>query len=357
MNELKKFLIFLSLFDYTYTKFQLIVDAMGQEISLKKFCKTKFDEKILSKEQYDSMLEKADENLIKNYYENLRNKDITLLTKYDDKYPENLRNLPDAPFFLFCKGDIELLNSPSLAVVGTRKPTNYGRIVTEKIVGEVAKKKVTIISGLAYGVDSIAHRKTLEVGGKTIAILGSGFNYIYPSEHQALADEIAKKGLLVSEYPPSKKSTKYTFPQRNRIIAGLSDGVLVTEAGIKSGTIHTKEFALEYGKNLYAIPGDINSSMSQLTNDIIKSGQGALVTTGDDILKDYKIKEEKKESFVINVSAEEQIIVNILQSGAKEIDELARESGFDVNILNSYLTTLEISGIISRLPGNFIALI
>lgn len=357
MDDFKEFLVFLSQFDYTHSKFEQILNCVGDNPTLKKFCKTKFDEKVLSKEHFEQMVNLADKTMVANYFTNLQNDDITLLTKYDEDYPEKLKGFYDAPFFLFCKGDISLLNNPSIAVVGTRKPSSYGKMVTNKIVGDLACAGITIISGLAYGLDSVAHRKTLEVGGKTIAVLGSGFNKIYPTDHAGLAREIAEKGLLVSEYPPSKTATKYTFPQRNRIISGLSDGVLITEASFKSGTILTKDFALEQGKNIYAVPGNIDSNLSQLTNDVIKSGQGMLVDCAKDILDDFDLDEVKeKRKIDYQLSMEEQIIVNILSGGAKEFDQIVKESGINTNLVNSYLTTLEISGIISRLPGNLVTL-
>ena len=357
MDEFKEFLIFLSQFDFTFSKFEQIVHEMGDHPTLKKFCKTKVDDKVLTSAQYDEMLALADKALVSNYFKNLQDKEVVVLTKYDDEYPDKLRYLSDSPFFLFCKGDLSLLNQPSIAVVGTRKPSGYGQMVTNKIVGDLATAGLVIISGLAYGLDSVAHRKTLEVGGRTIAVLGSGFNKIYPTEHESLADEIARTGLLVSEYPMSKIATKYTFPQRNRIISGLSDGVLITEASFKSGTILTKDYALEQGKNIYAVPGNIDSTLSQLTNDVIKSGQGMLVESAKDILDDFDLKVIKKnKSHQNNFSIEEEIIINILSNGAKEFDQIVKESGFNTNLVNSYLTTLEISGIICRLPGNLVTL-
>ena len=228
-------------------------------------------------------------------------------------------------------------------------------MITNKLVGDIAQHKITIVSGLAYGVDSIAHRKCLECGGKTIAVLGSGLNEIYPAEHKGLADEIAEKGLLISEYPPNKIATKYTFPQRNRIIAGLGDGVLITEANFKSGTIHTKDYALEYGKNIYSVPGNVDSELSYLTNDIIKSGQASCVTSSQDILNDYDVDNiTSKKSYQLSI--EEQMIVNLLEDGMKEMDFLIKNCNLSTNIFNSCLTTLEIRGIINRLPGGFIVL-
>ena len=356
MESKREFLVFLSQFDLTYTKCQQIVESMSDELSVKNFCKTRFDDKILSNEQKEKMLEKADKQLIENYERNLENSDIKLVTKLDSNYPEKLKYFDDAPFFLFCKGDISLLVKPSLAVVGTRKPTSYGRMATERLVGDVAKYGVVIISGLAYGVDSIAHRQCLEVGGKTIAVLGSGLNEIYPAEHVGLAKEIVQKGgLIISEYSPNRKATQYTFPARNRIIAGLSDGVLITEASLKSGTVHTRDFALDYGKNVYAVPGNIFDNESMLTNDMIKSGQASAVTCAKDILDDYQIQQTSMK-LEIELTEEEKKIVEILSTGKKEVDEIVKESGFNVNLLNIYLTTLEINGIIRRLQGNEIIL-
>ena len=355
-SEMKKFLVFLSMFDFGHSKNQQIIEALGDDVTLKHFCKNKFDEKVLSREIFEKMKERADETRIKNYYNNLLNDDIILLTKYEEKYPQKLKNLNDAPFFLFCKGDLSLLSMPSLAVVGTRKPTAYGRMATERLVKDVAAAGVVIISGLAYGVDSIAHRKCLEVGGKTIAVLGSGLHEIYPAEHQSLADEIARVGLLMSEYSPNKKATKYSFPQRNRILAGLSDGVLITEASMKSGTMHTKDFALDYGKNVYAVPGNIDSPSSELTNEIIKTGQAQCVTKSADILQDYNMEGGESGKTNYQLSIEEQAIVSLLEDGMKDIDYLTKNCGLNISLFNTYLTTLEIRGIIKRLPGGMISL-
>lgn len=361
MSDLKELLIFLSQFDLTNHKIRQILDILGDNASIKSFKKAKLDKtKILTSENYQKMLEMADEQLVKTFVVNQAERGIKVVCKFDDDYPQKLFDLDDAPYVLYYKGDISLANKPSLSVVGTRKPTNYGRLATEKIVGDVARAGVVIVSGLAYGVDSIAHRKCLEVGGKTIAVLGGGFNNIYPAEHKGLADEIAEKGLLLSEYRPKKVATKYSFPTRNRIVAGLGDGVLITEASFKSGTIHTKEFALDFGRNIYAVPGNIDNSNSSLTNDIIKRGQAELVTDANDILEDYPElqKKEKKEGKVdySYLSLEEQQILAQLTNGMKTVEEITKNCDISINILNSYLTTLEISGIISRMPGGYISL-
>ncbi len=356
MTDEERFLIFISQFNLSLNKINDILNNLD-EISIDGFVKARNLDVLLKDENVAHMKESASDRRVSSYFANLKEKDIKVITKFSEDYPEKLLGLDDAPYYLFCKGDLSLLNTKSIGIVGTRTPTNYGRIITDRFAGELAGAGVTIISGLAYGVDSIAHRKALEVGGKTIAVLGSGFNYIYPSEHTALANEIAEKGLLISEYCPSIKATRYTFPQRNRIVAGLSDGILITEAGVKSGTVHTKDFALDYGKTVFAVPGNITSEMSALTNDIIVSGQGQGVVDPKYILEELGISDfAKKPKKVLQLGIIEGKIVEILKNGEKDIDFISENCNLNINSLNSYLTTMEISGIIRRMPGGYYSL-
>lgn len=361
MSDLNKLLIFLSQFDLTNSKIKQIVDYLGDNPSIKSFRKAKLDKvNILTTENLQKMLSFAEEEYVDTFLINQAAQGVKVVCKDDEDFPEKLYNIDDVPYILYYKGDLSLLKNPSLAVVGTRKPTNYGRYVTEKLVRDVAEAGIVIISGLAYGIDSIAHRKCLEVGGKTIAVLGGGFDKIYPSEHQSLADEIAQKGLLISEYRPKRVATKYTFPHRNRIVAGLCDSLLITEASFKSGTIHTKDFAIDYGKDVFAVPGNIDSENSALPNEMIKTGQGIVATSSKDILQSFGINEltSKKnvKSIAQNVSIDENQILSQLVDGAKTIDELIKNSSLNINIFNTCLTTLEISGLISRMPGGYITL-
>lgn len=362
MTEQKILTIFLSQFDFSSNKIAKIIEFLGENASLKGFKKTKFPEKVLPAEQKEKMLNMAEEELVKTYVVNLADRGIKIVTREENDFPQKLLDLSDCPQILYYMGDLSLANLSSLSIVGTRKPTGYGRIVTERISADVSASGVVVVSGLAYGVDSIAHRKCLEVGGKTIAVLGGGFEHIYPQEHHSLAMEIAEKGLLLSEFRPKYNATKYSFPLRNRIIAGLGDGVLITEASFNSGTIHTKDFALEYGKNVYAVPGNIDSPLSQLTNDMIKSGQATVVTKSDDILIDYSKKDltqsigQQKIQTNFNVTENEQKVLNALKNGMLSLEELTQSVQLPANILNSCLTTLEISGLIRRLPAGTISL-
>ena len=350
---LKDVLLFLSMFELTNKKMENVLNLVRNKniSSLKDLIDDEDFCDLLSTNEYHNIL-KSDDRIFKSLKDNLERDNIQVVTKDDEDYPESLLDLPDAPMILFAKGDLSILNGKCLSAVGSRMPSNYGKYVTDKFVGEIARAGVVIVSGLAYGVDSIAHRKALEAGGKTVAVLGGGFNHIYPEAHTDLARTIAEKGLLLSEYAPFVKPTKFSFPRRNRIIAGLSEGVLITEAGMKSGTIHTKEFAMEYGKDIFAVPGNVNSPKSELPNHLIKTAQAECVLSGEDILEFYGIKKDNQEKRQINLNMEEQLILELLKNGEKNFDYLAKNSQISVNFLNSYLTTLEIRGLIRRMPAD-----
>ena len=353
MDNYKKFLIFLSKYELTNKKLESIINIVEDKNieSIDNLIEDADIVNLLSSNEYHEMLKDANERFLSSLIANLEQSGVKVITKKDEEYPKSLADLQDAPMILYAKGDLSLLNSKAISIVGTRSPSNYGKYVTEKFAETLAKAGLTIVSGLAYGIDAISHKKALEVNGKTIAVLGGGFNHIYPEIHTSLANEIAEKGLLISEYAPFIRPTKYSFPKRNRIIAGLSLGTLITEASGKSGTIHTKEFALEYGRDLFAVPGNINSPKSELPNILIKSAQAECVLSGDDILEYYGIDKVKQEKKTLSLSIEEEIILNLLKNGEQDFDYLAKNSNISVNNLNSYLTTLEIRGLIKRMPA------
>lgn len=276
---------------------------------------------------------------------------VKIITYINPHYPERLKNIDNPPFVLYCIGDINLLNSQSIGIVGSRKVTNYGRIVTEKFATALAKAGLTVISGLAHGVDSIAHQSTLDVNGKTIAVLGGGFANIYPAENYGLALKIAKTGLLVTEYSYYQNNDAFHFPLRNRIIAGLSDGVLITEASEQSGTMHTKNYAIDYGKELYLVPGNITSSSSGGCNNAIKNLQGAVVLSPQDILDNYNTQ-LKMEDKKIELTSDEKLIINIIGDEELPFQVIALKSKLDINKLNSLLIAMQLKGIIKKVAGN-----
>ena len=347
----KKILTYLSLAEIPNKKMETVMEIVEENgiDDIKKLVADKGVMSVLSANEYANLAKKFD--VFDSYVKNLKSDGIEVIIIDDENYPNRLKDLPDAPLLLYAKGDVSLLNGDCFSIVGTRMPSNYGKFVTEKLARELAEAGLTIVSGLAYGVDSLSHRSALEVGGKTIAVLGGGLNHIYPEANTNLAEEIMKKGLVISEYPPFSPPTKYTFPLRNRIIAGLSLGTLITEASKKSGTIHTKDYTLDYGRDLFAVPGNINSSKSELPNELIRSSQAECVIEADDILKFYGFDGVKKEEKTVEVSFDEQTILNLLKDGEQDFDYLAQKSQLPTNILNSCLTTLEIRGLIRRMPS------
>ncbi len=313
---------------------------------------------ILDSKMFAKMSYALDENFINNQlvgYENMRVIPVTIASK---NYSKLLLTTAVPPLVLYCKGDVSLLNATSLAIVGTRRCTRYGKSVTKTFAKELSLQGYCIVAGLCHGIDTIAHEETLANNGKTIAVLGGGVNEVYPASNRELAKEIVEKGLLISEYKPNSRPVGYHFPIRNRIIAGLCDGVVITEAGVKSGAMHTKEYALEAERDLFVVPGNIDNFASKGCNRIIKSLQGCMVTGVEDILEVYgknKLKAKGKSSNSIQLSIEEQLILNILKSDEVHYDELLVKTKLDPKKLNTLLTTMQVRGLISKLPGNFYA--
>ena len=221
------------------------------------------------------------------YIEYMEKNKIELISMYDKYYPEKLKEIYDKPIVLYIKGNKEILNKFSLAIIGCREYSKYGENICNKISYDIAKKGIVTVSGLAKGIDSIAHKATLKAKGKTIAVIGSGIDKIYPYENIGLANEIIKNGgAIISEYIVGTKAQKMHFPARNRIISGISNGVVVIEAKKKSGTMITVDFALEQGKEIFAIPGNVTNINSEGTNELIKQG-AKCITNAEDIFEEY----------------------------------------------------------------------
>lgn len=275
------------------------------------------------------------------------------LFREDPDYPAAFRELSEPPFVLYCKGDESLLNSECFAVVGTRVPTRYGRDVTETFSKDIATAGFTIVSGLARGVDAIAHRSALEVGGKTIGVIGCGVDRVYPAENKELYEEIAEKGLILSEYFFGEKPVNYHFPERNRLISALSMGILVTEAGLKSGTMITVEYALDQNKDVFVVPGNVFSEKSKGTNELLHNPQCLPACSSEDVLDYYKKEVSKKEEQAIQLSTSEIIVYDLLKDDEKHFEELISETGLPMGELMSTLTKLEVMGVIKKLPGNY----
>lgn len=272
----------------------------------------------------------------------------------DKEYPKLLAEIFDPPMILYSRGNIELLNSACVAVVGSRKHTYYSKSVLEKIIPALALAKLTIVSGLALGVDGLAHYLALENGGATIGVLGSGIDNIYPTANIALGERILKQGgLILSEYSPGTRPYKSNFPVRNRIIAGLSVGTLVVEARHDSGSLITAGLANEYGREVFAVPGPIDNFASEGTNALIKQG-AKMVTSADDILSELNLELSSAENLLLEPqNKEEELIFTLLEKGALPVDKIAKETSLDIVTVNSLMSVLEISGKVEKVDSGF----
>lgn len=276
-------------------------------------------------------------------------------TIFPDKhnYLQIVSTIADSPKKLYMYGSLPSDRITSVAIVGSRKPTAYGREVTYNLSYELAKRGLIIISGLAYGVDAIAHQAAIDAGSRTIAVLASGVDQIYPKAHHQLARRIVENGgAIISEYEPGVTARDFQFLARNRIVSGLSDAVIVTEAARRSGTLSTVRHALEQGREVFAVPGNITSPLSSGCNAVIKQGAHPL-TTYEDVLEVIAPSLLKPQSgFVFTSTAEQAIIVKLLQSGIRDGDKLHEKSGLEIREFSQTMTMLEMDGIIYPLGGN-----
>lgn len=280
----------------------------------------------------------------------LKKNRVKVLNLKSKNYPEDLRNISQPPVFLYYKGDISLLENRKIGVVGTRKATSYGRITCEKMTEDLVSNEITTVSGLALGIDSICHKRTLEKSGKTIAVVGSGLDIIYPKENRILWEQIERSGLIISEYPLGTEPIGYNFPMRNRIIVGLSRGILVIESQKKGGSLITAELALEEGREVFAVPGDIFSPSSEGCNNLIKNSQAKLTTDIKDIITEYGWEIKNNKNSNLSLTSYEEKIFFLLEK-EKNLDELILESSFKAGEILSILMDLEIKHAIVSIPG------
>jgi DNA processing protein len=291
----------------------------------------------------------------------MEDNDIRLMTREDPLFPEALRNIYMPPAGLFAKGDLSLLkDSIKIGIVGSRNPTVLGKKYAKTFAHALSSVGMTVVSGLAAGIDGQSHWGSVEEIGGTIGVLGTGIDICYPRLNQKLFDRMSEKALILSEFSLGAKPLPYHFPQRNRIISGLSQGVLVIEARKKSGSLITVNHALEQGKNVYVIPGAISESQWAGGNQLLKEG-AKLVTAPEDILEDFIIidKRSKIENAIqtdekILESPDEQSLYLLIKKGYQTIDELVVQSGLPVNTVNSLLTMMEIEEIIDVKYGNIV---
>ncbi|MBI4432817.1 MAG: DNA-protecting protein DprA [Candidatus Omnitrophica bacterium] len=278
---------------------------------------------------------------------------VDMIGIFDERYPAELKAIYDPPILLYVKGSLPA-GGQKIAVVGSRLASTYGRETAKRFSRQMAAAGVTIVSGLAEGIDAAAHEGALEADGVTLAVFGCGLSTIYPRQHKKLAEAILKRGALISEYPMGMAPLAAYFPMRNRIISGLSNAVLVVEAKAKSGALITADCALEEGREVFAVPGNIDSSRSLGTNALLKQG-AKMVTSVADILSDLGLeaKTQNGENRLKNLALgkEENKILDLLDAEALQMDGIISETGFTVSETASFLALLELKGLVKELPG------
>jgi len=282
--------------------------------------------------------------------------EVEILSLRDPLYPERLRTIYDPPVLLFVRGQWDRADFPAIAVVGTRRATSYGRQISEWFARDLAGYGLTVVSGAARGVDTAAHRGALRSSGKTIAVLGCGIDVCYPRENRDLLEEIAASGAVISEYPPGTEPDSWRFPARNRIISGLSMGVVVIEAPEDSGALITVDFALEQGREIFAVPGNIDSGRSRGCHRLIKEG-AHLVENPKEILQGLglyveEVPSPRQMAMPLDLPEEDIALLNLLSLQPKLLDQILEEIGLPSARVLSRLTFLELKGHIKRLPGN-----
>lgn len=289
----------------------------------------------------------------------IKKNNIKVIKYSDSEYPEALKNIEDAPILLYCVGELSEDDRYAIAIVGSRQMSSYGRAVAEKLAYELASLGITIVSGMARGIDSVAHKGALRVKGRSIAVLGSGIDNLYPTENKDLFNEISSSGAVISEFSLGTPPNKENFPKRNRLISGLSLGVIVVEATINSGSLITANYALEQGREVFAVPGSIFSKNSEGTNLLIKKGAKP-INKVEDVIEELapklkrlvissSVSNEKKT--LLEINDEEKAICNILSEEPKHIDNISRELNMPVAQLSGMLLSLELKGVVRQLDG------
>ena len=293
------------------------------------------------------------------YIDNLRKKcddlGVTFIQRESDEFPDLLRDIPNAPIGLFCLGELPPQDSPKVAVIGSRRCSEYGLIASRLVAKPLSEAGAVIVSGMARGIDSMAHRGAIQGGGKTVAVLGTGVDLCYPAENRSLRQEIIANGCLVSEYPPGTAAKKHFFPQRNRIISGMSLGVIVVEAGKKSGTLGTVDHAADQGREVFAVPGNISSKLSEGTNTLIRDGAHPVQDYSDVLYVLGFMPKPGEEPSVgkpsVPLAPDEKLVYDSLGYEPTSYEILLDVTGFTCGRLHFVLTGLEIKGHLLKLPG------
>ncbi len=319
------------------------------EAQKKELCSLPFANAVI----YEQVLDESIRKKSRKVFEVVRRSRVNMVSIQDRCYPEGLKQIYDPPLVLYVKGKL-ISDEKMVAVVGSRKATGYGLEVARKLSYELVSSGITVISGMARGIDSAAHKGALEGGGRTVAVLGCGTDTVYPPENRRLMKQIEKNGAVISEYPPGTPPLPRNFVARNRIISGASMGTVVVEAGERSGSLITAGYALEQGRDVFAVPGNIDSEVSRGTNKLIKDGAKVVASVNDILEEVNSMHYGTREAGAIYSSDRDDIqdiVMDVLKNGPKHTETLAFESGIDRNKLENVLILMELNGIVDRKKG------
>jgi len=285
-----------------------------------------------------------------------------LISIWDQEYPQLLKKIYDPPILFYLLGELIERDQYSIAIVGTRQPTNYGKVQAERISMDFAKQGITVVSGMARGIDSIAHNAAIKSGGRTIAIIGSGLDVIYPPENKKLFEKIAEAGAVISEFPLGTKPDAQNFPKRNRIISGLSLGVIIIETGITGGAMQTAAFALDQNREVFALPGNVGVKQADGTNLLIQKSEAELIRSAEDVILELELKlkpvlGKNIPKQQIDLSLFEEKILNVLNSEPLQIDKIASLTNSSTSDCLVNLLSLEFKGLVKQLPGKMFAIL
>ncbi|MGV3509655.1 MAG: DNA-processing protein DprA [Sphingobacteriaceae bacterium] len=311
--------------------------------------------------------EKTAKSILQHDFFERAEKELEFVEKYkiktffysDEDYPKRLRNCYDAPVLLYYKGNAELNNARVVSIVGTRNATSYGKELTDSLVDELQKHNVLVVSGLAYGIDAMAHKACLKYDIPTIGVVGHGLDRIYPAQHRSLAEKMVNKGGLLTEFPSQTNPDRENFPKRNRIVAGLADATIIVEASLTGGALITAELANSYNRDVFSFPGNVNQEFSAGCNYLIKTNRANLITSAKDleyilgwICEKPKDEQQKQLSLRLNLSSDEKKIVDVLiAKGQTAVDEISIETQLPQSKLAITILGLEMQGVVIALPG------
>lgn len=334
-------------------RMRALLDYFGEARSIWYAPESELRQAGLGPKLLDSFIQSREQIQLEKIWSRIEKLGVVVLTWRDDRYPVRLKEIENSPPVLYVRGSILEEDSWAVAIVGTRRITSYGRQVTLDVADGLASNGVTVVSGLARGVDAVAHRAALEAGGRTIAVLGSGVDKIYPPEHRQLAEQIIASGAIISDYAPGTPPEGVNFPPRNRIISGLSKAVVVVEAGRQSGALITAAFAAEQGREVFAVPGNIYAPQSKGTNLQIQQGAIPLLDVQDilETLNLAMVGEQKEARVVLPADATEALLYKVLSTEPIHVDEIRARTELPIDQVSAALTLMELKGMVRQVGG------